>query len=110
MENTKFVVRHTYETATIYTLVLVVVYALNRSSNIPLTYRTPFADWDDLKHMLGHGADGFGISYNYTVVRNRPVLVDLNPSWQQVAALAWCPEITTSPLCVCLYEFYQTTY
>ena len=52
MENTKFVVRYTYEMATIYTLVLVVVYALNRSSNFPLTYRTPFADWDDLKQLL----------------------------------------------------------
>ena len=111
MENTKFVVRHTYETATIYTLVLVVVYALNRSSNIPLTYRTPFADWDDLKHLLSHGPGGLGVTYNYsTVVRNRTVLVGLTPSWQQVAALAWCPEITTSPLCVCLHDFYQTTY
>ena len=58
MENTKFVVRYTYETATVYTLVLLAVYALSSNSNIPQTYSTSFADWDNLKHLLGHGTSG----------------------------------------------------
>ena len=114
MEGTKCVVQYTYETATIYTLVLVVVYALSRSSDTPLMYRTPIADWDDLKHLLGRdGASGTSKSYNYrdtTVANNKTILVGLKAFWQDVAALACCPEITTSPLCVCLYNFYQNPY
>ena len=74
-----------------FTLILHFPFSINRNSVIPLTVRTSFNNWGDLR----------------TLYETHPPPL----TWQDITAIVWCPlDSGTSPQCRCFKDYYEKTY
>lgn len=80
--------------STVYTAVLLAIYATQRDAIVPLSYRTSFSGWGELRALMD------------TSERSaKPV------TWEQFDAILWCPMgRSSSPQCGCLHDYYHKTY
>lgn len=75
----------------VYTVALMYPFFTNRQTVIPLTYRTQFNRWGELRGLY-EGAPS-------------------TLSWANISAVVWCPlGRSTSPQCGCFMDYFEDTY
>jgi len=77
--------------STCFTVVLLILYVINRDSIISLTIRTPFSDWGSIQ----------------TLFKSSHII-----SWDELLNVIWCPvtNVTYSTQCQCISNYYHTIY
>lgn len=83
IDNTRPLAKITYVLCTLFTIFLLVIFAIHRDNSIPLTLRSAFSDWGKLRAYAEAHAG--------------------NLTWAGLSEIAWCRANRSSPLCACLF-------